>query len=59
MEENVFTKPDLSGEKGVTDARPVRRKSERLRKLLEKRKHVLRKYETKYGVPQDASKSGI
>ena len=50
MEENVFTKPDttkpdLSGEKGVTDARPVRRKSERLRKLLEKRKHVLRKYE--------------
>ena len=51
MEENVFTKPDttkpdLSGEKGVTDARPVRRKSERLRKLLEKRKHVLRKYES-------------
>ena len=51
MEENVFTKPnitkpDLSEAEGKTDARPVRRKSERLRKLLEKRKHVLRKYES-------------
>ena len=51
MEENVFTKPnitksDLSEAEGPTDARPVRRKSERLRKLLEKRKHVLRKYES-------------
>ena len=51
MEENVFTKPDItkpdiSEAEGTTDARPVRRKSERLRKLLEKRKQALRKYES-------------
>ena len=41
VEENVITKPDLtktglSGEEGTTDDRPVRRKSEKLRRLLEK-----------------------
>ena len=51
MEENVITKPDLtktglSEAEETTDARPVRRKSARLRRLLEKRKHVLRKYES-------------
>ena len=51
MEENVITKPDLtktglSEAEETTDARPVRRKSEKLRRLLEKRKHVLRKYES-------------
>ena len=51
MEENVNTKPDLtktglSEAERATDARPVRRKSEKLRRLLEKRKHVLRKYES-------------
>ena len=51
VEDNVITKPDLTktglaeGER-TTDARPVRRKSEKLRRLLEKRKHVLRKYES-------------
>ena len=59
MEDNEIRRPDLtktglSEVEGTTDtrpvrrksARPVRRKSEKLRRLLEKRKHVLRKYES-------------
>lgn len=51
MEENAFakqeqTKADLSEAKGAAGGRPVRRKSEKLRKLLERRKYVLRKYES-------------
>ena len=51
MEENVFTKPEIANPglpeaEGPKDGKPVRRKSEKLRKLLEKRKQVLRKYES-------------
>lgn len=51
MEENVFTKPEttkpgLPETEGAADGRPVRRKSEKLRKLLERRKSALRKYES-------------
>ena len=51
MEENAFTKPEITKPglpetEGAADGRPVRRKSEKLRKLLERRKSALRKYES-------------